>query len=163
MPSIDFMIPSVGPEEVRNPVTPMSYAESLFFLRHFLTLPWKKCSLDLGTSPQSYTIHSLKSTLISWATQLDLPDEHKRHQSRIEAPAPHHLASSSLCLPFLSLASPFLCFCPSPFLCLLLVSSVVHALSHHPVLPAPLNHWLLTSSGSHPSLLGLRFLKLANI
>lgn len=86
MPSIDFMIPSVGPEGVRNPVTPMSYAESLFFLRHFLTLPWKKCPLDLGTSPQSYTIHGLKSTLISWATQLDLPDEHKRlqgkHQSR---------------------------------------------------------------------------------
>ena len=189
MPSIDFMIPSVGPEGVRNPVTPMSYAESLFFLRHFLTLPWKKCPLDLGTSPQSYTIHGLKSTLISWATQLDLPDEHKRlkgkHQSRnsstrlysrddvhgalklqqadhlllffaswIEAPAPHHLASSPLCLAFLSLPSPFLCFCPSPFLCLLLASSVVHALSHQPVLPAPLNHWLLTSSGSHPSLLG---------
>ena len=84
--SIDFLIPSVGPEGVRNPVTPMSYAESLFFLRHFLTLPWKKSPLELGASPKSYTIHGLKSTLISWATQLDLPDEHKRlqgkHQSR---------------------------------------------------------------------------------
>ena len=83
---IDFLVPSIGPEGIRAPLRPMSYAESLFFLRHFLRLPWKKSPLDLGIAPQSYTIHGLKSTLISWATQLDLPDEHKRlqgkHQSR---------------------------------------------------------------------------------
>lgn len=84
--SIDFLIPSIGPEGLRVPLVPMSYAEGLYFLRKYIALPWKKQPLDIGTSPSSYTIHGLKSTMISWATQLDLSDEHKRlqgkHQSR---------------------------------------------------------------------------------
>eukprot|EP00435_Cladocopium_sp_Y103_P000244 s2560_g1.t1 len=84
--SVDFMVPSFSQHGVRLPLQPMSYAEGLYFLRHYLTLPWKKSPLGLGTSPQSYTIHGLKSTLISWGTQLNLSDEHRRlqgkHQSR---------------------------------------------------------------------------------
>lgn len=75
--SIDFLIPSIGPEGLRVPPVPMSYAEGLYFLRKYIALPWKKQPLDIGTSPSSYTIHGLKSTMISWATQLDLSDEHK--------------------------------------------------------------------------------------
>ena len=85
IPDIDFLVPSIGPDGIRAPLRPMSYAESLFFLRQFLRLPWKKTPLDLGIAPQSYTIHGLKSTLISWATQLDLPDEHKRLQGKHQA------------------------------------------------------------------------------
>eukprot|EP00435_Cladocopium_sp_Y103_P021781 s223_g5.t1 len=79
---IDFMIPSFGSHGVRLPLQPMSYAEGLYYLRYYLTLPWKTSPLSIGTSPQSYTIHGLKSTLISWGTQLDLSDEQRRLQGK---------------------------------------------------------------------------------
>ena len=82
---IDFLLPSIGPEGLRIPLQPMSYAEGLYFLRRFLSLPWKQKPLSVGASPSSYTIHGLKSTLISWATQLDLSDEHKRLQGKHQA------------------------------------------------------------------------------
>ena len=82
---IDFLLPSIGPSGLRVPLQPMSYAEGLYFLRRFLSLPWKQKPLSVGTSPSSYTIHGLKSTLISWATQLDLSDEHKRLQGKHQA------------------------------------------------------------------------------
>ena len=82
---IDFMLPSIGPSGLRVPLQPMSYAEGLYFLRRFLSLPWKQKPLSVGTSPSWYTIHGLKSTLISWATQLDLSDEHKRLQGKHQA------------------------------------------------------------------------------
>ena len=69
---IDFLLPSIGPNGLRIPLQPMSYAEGLYFLRRFLSLPLKQKPLSVGASPSSYTIHGLKSTLISWATQLDL-------------------------------------------------------------------------------------------
>ena len=82
---IDFMIPSIGPQGVRVPLQPMSYAEGLYFLRKNLCLPWKRNPLSIGVAPNYYTIHGLKSTLISWATQLDLSDEHKRLQGKHQA------------------------------------------------------------------------------
>ena len=82
---IDFLLPSIGPTGLRIPLQPMSYAEGLYFLRRFLSLPWKQKPLSVGASPSSYTIHGLKSTLISWATQLDLSDEHKRLQGKHQA------------------------------------------------------------------------------
>ena len=82
---IDFMIPSIGPQGVRVPLQPMSYAEGLYFLRKYLCLPWKRNPLSIGVAPNYYTIHGLKSTLISWATQLDLSDEHKRLQGKHQA------------------------------------------------------------------------------
>ena len=69
----------------KKKLQPMSYAEGLYFLRRFLSLPWKQKLLSVGASPSSYTIHGLKSTLISWATQLDLSDEHKRLQGKHQA------------------------------------------------------------------------------
>eukprot|EP00435_Cladocopium_sp_Y103_P013401 s3009_g3.t1 len=84
-PGVDFVIPSFSTDGLRLPIQPMSYAEGLYFLRYYLQLPWKKSPLSLGTSPQSYTIHGLKSTLISWGTQLDLSDEHKRLQGKHQA------------------------------------------------------------------------------
>ena len=82
---VDFLLPSIGPSGLRTPLQPMSYAEGLYFLRKFLSLPWKQQPLSVGTSPSSYTIHGLKSTLISWATQLDLSEEHKRLQGKHQA------------------------------------------------------------------------------
>ena len=82
---IDFLLPSIGPSGLRVPLQPMSYAEGLYFLRKMLPLPWKQKPLSVGASPNSYTIHGLKSTLISWATQLDLSEEHKRLQGKHQA------------------------------------------------------------------------------
>ena len=76
------MIPSFGPSGLRILLQPVSYAESLYYVRHFIPLPWKTSSLPIGASPQSYTIHGLKSTLISWGAQLDLSDEQKRLQGK---------------------------------------------------------------------------------
>jgi len=82
---IDFLLPSIEPSGLRVPLQPMSYAEGLYFLRRFLSLPWNQKPLSVGASPSSYTIHGLKSTLISWATQLDLSDDHKRLQGKHQA------------------------------------------------------------------------------
>ena len=44
----------------------MSYAEALFFVRHYLRLPWRTTTVSLGGDVRSYTVHGLKSTLLSW-------------------------------------------------------------------------------------------------
>ena len=60
----------------------MSYAAALYYLHTFILLPWKS-NLN-WTAPQAseYTLHGLKSTLIAWATQLNIPKEHRRLQGK---------------------------------------------------------------------------------
>ena len=48
----------------------MSYAGALFFVRHFIHCPWKSQSSPLKGLDLSFTVHSLKATLLSWGPQL---------------------------------------------------------------------------------------------
>ncbi|CAE7492559.1 unnamed protein product, partial [Symbiodinium sp. CCMP2592] len=62
---------------------PMTYGEGLATLRHLLSR-WNKLS---GAQVQNYTLHSCKTTLLSWANQLCISEDrravqgHHRHSS----------------------------------------------------------------------------------
>lgn len=87
--SIDFLIPSFHRDgSIRIPIQAMTYSEGLGFLRHFLQLPWKMQSSTLSCNPSSYTLHGLKSTMLSWASQLSINEEWRRLQG-------HHRAANS--------------------------------------------------------------------
>lgn len=66
----DFLLPACDFERVFIPLTPMSYAGALFFVRHFIHCPWKSQSSPLKGLDLSFTVHSLKATLLSWGPQL---------------------------------------------------------------------------------------------
>ena len=84
--SIDFMFPSCTDEGIRMPIQAMQYAECLYFLRKYLRMFWHKSSSeDVTLSAQSYTVHGLKSTMLSYAAQLQLPDEMRRIQGKHRA------------------------------------------------------------------------------
>ena len=84
--SIDFLFPSCTDDAVRTPIQAMQYAECLYFLRKYLRLFWHKSSSeDVTLSAQSYTVHGLKSTMLSYAAQLQLPDEMRRIQGKHRA------------------------------------------------------------------------------
>lgn len=52
------------------PLQPMSYAAALRHLRHAISLPWKSSKPPEVASPAlNYTVHSLKTTMLSWAGQ----------------------------------------------------------------------------------------------
>ena len=64
----------------------MQYAECLYFLRKYLRLFWHRASSDnVALSAQSYTVHGLKSTLLSYAAQLQLPEDMRRIQGKHRA------------------------------------------------------------------------------
>ena len=84
--SIDFLFPSCTDDAIRVPIQAMQYAECLYFLRKYLRMFWRKSSSeDVALSAQSYTVHGLKSTLLSYAAQLQLPDEMRRIQGKHRA------------------------------------------------------------------------------
>ena len=84
--SIDFLFPSCTDEAIRMPIQAMQYAECLYFLRKYLRMFWHKSSSeDVTLSAQSYTVHGLKSTMLSYAAQLQLPDEMRRIQGKHRA------------------------------------------------------------------------------
>ena len=90
---IDFTLPSFGGHD--SPVLPlqaMSYGEALHFLRQFMRLPWSSASTVLDLSPDHYTIHGLKCTLLSWACQLGLSEEDRRQHGK------HRSAQQSVAL-----------------------------------------------------------------
>ena len=78
----DYLVPSCDLSGARTPAQPLSYAEALYFMRTYLQLPWRNQSVKLGGDPRSYTIHGLKSTLLSWSHQLELPEEQRRLQGK---------------------------------------------------------------------------------
>ena len=83
---IDFLFPSCIDESIRLPIQAMQYAECLYFLRKYLRMFWPRSSSDdVALSAQSYTVHGLKSTLLSYAAQLQLPDEMRRIQGKHRA------------------------------------------------------------------------------
>ena len=84
--SIDFLFPSCKDDSIRLPIQAMQHAECLYFLRKYLRIFWHKSSSeDVTLSAQSYTVHGLKSTLLSYAAQLQLPDEMRRIQGKHRA------------------------------------------------------------------------------
>ena len=80
--SEDYLVPDCDQDGLRIPAQPLSYAAALYLMRSVLDLPWRSQALGLGSKCQSYTIHGLKSTLLSWSHQLDLPEEHRRLQGK---------------------------------------------------------------------------------
>ena len=78
----DYLIPGCTRDRVRLPLEPMTYAEALYFVRFALKLPWRSNQTNLGGDIRSYTVHGLKSTLLSWGQQLELPEEQRRLQGK---------------------------------------------------------------------------------
>lgn len=89
---IDFLLPSVDENGPRAPLTPMTYPEALYFVRRFIELPWRSSKL-VFPDVTHYTVHGLKSTLISWASQLGISPELRRLQGKHKDP----LQSTRLC------------------------------------------------------------------
>lgn len=76
---IDFALPSFGDQaSPPAPMQAMPYAEALYMLRYYMQLPWKQQKVDIGLAGSSYTLHGLKATLLSYAVQLNLPEEDRR-------------------------------------------------------------------------------------
>ena len=67
---VDFLLPDCGDVSVMFPVTPMSYATALYFLRAFLHCPWSTKLSPLSGLDLSFTVHSLKATMLSWGPQI---------------------------------------------------------------------------------------------
>ena len=76
--SLSFLIPSCDAGGPRLPLQPMSYAEALYWIRTFVHLPWKRQPCDFAVN---FTVHSLKSTALSWASQLpEISEEERQRQ-----------------------------------------------------------------------------------
>jgi len=82
---IDFMLPSLQGVTFRQPISAMSYSEALFHFRRFLVLPWRSAPLEFSNAAH-YTIHGLKSTFLSWASQLQIAPELRRLQGKHKDP-----------------------------------------------------------------------------
>ena len=83
---IDFIVPSLdqlGQDECPGPMT---YPEALHHCRYFLSLPWRKSPINTEITAQHYTVHGLKSTLLSFANQLQLAPELRRLQGKHKDP-----------------------------------------------------------------------------
>ena len=83
--SIDFLIPTIAEEGPRTPLTAMSFPEALYFVRRYLELPWRTQKLNFA-DVSHYTLHGLKSTFISWASQLGISPELRRLQGKHKDP-----------------------------------------------------------------------------
>eukprot|EP00435_Cladocopium_sp_Y103_P039101 s579_g10.t1 len=83
---VDFVIPSLDSLTTEACPSPMTYAEALYYCRYFMALPWRKQPVDTAISAQHYTEHGLKSTLLSFANQLQLAPELRRLQGKHKDP-----------------------------------------------------------------------------
>ena len=66
----DFILPEFDAFGVVYPLRPMSYAAALLRFRQSLAIPWRSNSSTSEIHTSSYTIHCMKSTLLSWGSQL---------------------------------------------------------------------------------------------
>ena len=79
----DFLVPEVftpgrGPQ--RPIYRPMAYSRALSALRACLQQPWMGEGRLTAASSRVYTLHGLKTTVLSWARQLGLSEELRREQ-----------------------------------------------------------------------------------
>ena len=84
----DFLFPKMGPEGIALPWQPMTYAEGLHWIRRMTSLPWK----TQQQSSQHWTAHSMKSTLLSWGSQMIASGQVSQEE---RLPQGHHRQSSS--------------------------------------------------------------------
>ena len=84
---VDFVFPSFqGQMTLPLPPEPMAYGEAQYFLRKFLSLPWKSSYKANPESSWWYSLHGLKATLVSWALQLQIPEEQRRLHAKRRGP-----------------------------------------------------------------------------
>jgi hypothetical protein len=83
---VDFIIPSLDQLHTDSSPVPMTYPEALHYCRYFLSLPWRKSPIDTALTAQHYTVHGLKSTLLSFANQFQLAPELRRLQGKHKDP-----------------------------------------------------------------------------
>ncbi|CAL1140530.1 unnamed protein product [Cladocopium goreaui] len=69
---VDFLIPSMEPDGTFQELEPLNYAETTRIFREMLLTPWKKFQDQhpLAHLQQTYTLHSMKATLLSFGPQL---------------------------------------------------------------------------------------------
>ncbi len=84
-PNIDFVLPCCNPYGVPIPSQTLSYAATLYYLRMLILLAWRPNLSWTPPCPSNYTLHCLKSTLITWATQVHIPEEQRRLQGKHKA------------------------------------------------------------------------------
>ena len=66
----DFILPEFDAFGVVYPLRPMSYAAALLRFRQSLAIPWRSNSSTSAIHTSSYTVHCMKSTFLSWGSQL---------------------------------------------------------------------------------------------
>ena len=69
---VDFLIPSMEQDGTIQTLEPLNYAETTRIFRDMLLTPWKKFQDQhpLAHLQQTYTLHSMKATLLSFGPQL---------------------------------------------------------------------------------------------
>lgn len=80
----DFLLPRIFMQNdslrLQIPLVPMTYTDSLFYIRRYINCPWK-ASQPFSFDVSSYTVHGLKSTMLSWGAQIpEIPEEWRRLQ-----------------------------------------------------------------------------------
>ena len=82
MSDADFLLPMTRDDQFAYALVPLPYSQALHWLRHFCNLPWKHSAIPDSANPGDYTLHSLKTTTLSWSNQLaqqGLVTEEQRH------------------------------------------------------------------------------------
>ena len=87
--SVDFLIPRIVLNndhlELSSQLEPMRYVDALYYLRKYVTCPWKQGMKPMFVS-SNYTVHGLKATLLSWSSQVSsIPEEWRRQQGHHRA------------------------------------------------------------------------------
>lgn len=67
---VDFLLPAMDEDGPLYPLVPMDYATALFYLRLYLSCPWRQRQDPLHGTQLNFTLHSLKATLLSWGPQI---------------------------------------------------------------------------------------------
>ena len=82
-----FLFPALDESaELVRPLSPMSYASCLKWLRYYLQFPWLDCPPDVPVS--NYTVHSMKCSLLSYMLEVpSIPGPDRDSQG-------HHRGSS---------------------------------------------------------------------
>ena len=87
--TIDFLLPACALQGVIYPLEPMSYAGALAFLRELVHCSWRSQPSPCADCALSFTVHSLKATLLSWGPQL-----HQEVTREIRLAQGHHKDSN---------------------------------------------------------------------
>lgn len=62
-----------------SPFEAMSYVEALYYVRHYMQLPWSVNHNPAQVDSSSYSVHGLEATLLSWAAQAVSEEDRRVH------------------------------------------------------------------------------------